>query len=155
MSEIQQKMYIGFHVKYPLFSSRQICNETCISSRDFCKILKFQISWKSVQWEPSCFVRTERETDRRTDMKKLIVAFRNSSNVPTNWIANLLRRCQPEAGTSPRNVEHFQSSISKQTKSLIPYDCGDEIIPRNKILLEEYIVDYQSNNFSLKPSVRL
>jgi hypothetical protein len=35
--------------------------------------LKYQISWKSVQWEPSCFMRT----DGRTDMMNLIVAFRN------------------------------------------------------------------------------
>ena len=36
---------------------------------------KYQISWKSVQWEPSCFMRK----DGRTDMK-LIVAFRNFAN---------------------------------------------------------------------------
>ena len=40
-------------------------------------------------------------------MTKLIVAFRNSSNAPKKGIAKLLRRCQPEAGTSARNVEHF------------------------------------------------
>jgi len=96
---------------------------------------------------------TDKQT--RTDMTKLIVAFRNSANAPKYWIAKLLRRCQPEAGTSSWNVEHVQSSISKQTKSLIPYDCGDEVIPRSKILLEECIVHYQLNNFSLKPSVRL
>jgi len=88
-------------------------------------------------------------------MTKFIVAFNNSENAPKTWIAKLLRRCQSEAGTSPRNVEHFLSSISKQTKSLIPYDCGDEAIPRSKILLEEYIVDNQLNNCSLKPSVWL
>jgi hypothetical protein len=42
MSEILSKMYIVLQVKYPLFLSD--CNETCIFSMDFLKILKYQIS---------------------------------------------------------------------------------------------------------------
>jgi hypothetical protein len=75
LSEIWSKMYIGLHVKHPLFLSD--FNETLILSADFTKILKYQISLESVQWEPSCFVRT----DGRTDMK-LIIAFRNFENAP-------------------------------------------------------------------------
>ena len=30
------------------------------------KILKYQISYKSVQWEPSCFMRTDRRPDAQT-----------------------------------------------------------------------------------------
>ena len=52
------------------------CNGTGILSTDFRKILKYQISWKSVQREQSCSVRT----DRRTDMTKLRVAFSNFVN---------------------------------------------------------------------------
>jgi hypothetical protein len=37
---------------------------------------KYQISWISVQWEPSCF------PCGRTDMKMLIVALRNFANAP-------------------------------------------------------------------------
>jgi Fe-S-cluster formation regulator IscX/YfhJ len=33
-----------------------------------------------MQWEPSCSLRT----DRQTDMKKLIVAFRNFADAPKN-----------------------------------------------------------------------
>ena len=47
---------------------------------DFRKIFKYQIWWKSVDWEPSCSIRT----DGRTDMTKLIVAFRNFANAPKN-----------------------------------------------------------------------
>jgi hypothetical protein len=51
----------------------------------FRKIFKYQISWKSVHWQPSCSMRM----DRRTDMSKLIVAFRKfakatETEVPTH-----------------------------------------------------------------------
>ena len=42
-----KEVYIGLHVKYPLFLSN--FNGTSISSTDFLKILEYQISWKSVQ----------------------------------------------------------------------------------------------------------
>jgi len=51
-----------------------------LSRQIFEKILKNQISWKSVLWEPSCSMRTDGRTDGwtdgQTDMAKLIVAFR-------------------------------------------------------------------------------
>ena len=48
------KMYIGLHVMYPLFLSD--LNETLIFRKisKKKKILKYQISWKSAWWEPSC-----------------------------------------------------------------------------------------------------
>jgi hypothetical protein len=74
-------MYTGLRVKYQLFSSD--FNDTWIFSTHFRKILKYQISLNSVQWEPSCSMRT----DRQTDMMNLIVAFRKFANAPKKaWI---------------------------------------------------------------------
>ena len=52
--------------------------ETWIFWAYFLKILIYQISWKSVHWEPSCSI----GTDRLTDMTKLIVASLNFANAP-------------------------------------------------------------------------
>ena len=50
-------------------------NETWIFSTDFRKILKYKLSWQSYPWEPSCFVRTDIQTNGLTVMIRLIVAF--------------------------------------------------------------------------------
>jgi hypothetical protein len=57
-----QKMYFCLNVKYPLLLPA--FNETWIFPTVFQKILKYQISWKSVQWEPSCSMGTDGRTDR-------------------------------------------------------------------------------------------
>jgi hypothetical protein len=55
-------------------SSRKVnFNETCIFSIDFRKILKYQLSGKSVQWGQSCCMRSE----GWTDTAKLTLDFRN------------------------------------------------------------------------------
>ena len=70
-------MYIDLHVTYKLLSD---VNLTRIFSTYFRIII--DISWKSIQWEPSCSIWTKRQTDRQTDMTELIVAFRNFANAP-------------------------------------------------------------------------
>jgi len=56
-------MYTGLHVKYRLFLLD--ANQTRIFAKDFQKILKYQISWKSALWERSCSMRTDGRTWRR------------------------------------------------------------------------------------------
>ena len=65
MIEIWSEMYIGLHVKFSLLLSD--FHETWFFSTVFekKKILKHQISWKSFQWESSCSMRTDGQTDKR------------------------------------------------------------------------------------------
>jgi hypothetical protein len=64
-------MYIGLHVKCPLFLSG--FNKTWIFVIEFRKIPKYQVSYKSDQWEPNYSMLADGETD----MTKLIVGFHN------------------------------------------------------------------------------
>ena len=66
-------MHIGLYVKYPSFMSD--LKKKLILSTDFRKIQKYQISQKSIQWEPICSMRTE--GDGRTAMSNLTAAFGN------------------------------------------------------------------------------
>jgi hypothetical protein len=61
-------MYIR-QVKYPLFLSE--INETWIFSSDIRKILKYHISLKPVQWEPSCSMRTDRHDETNSRFSQL------------------------------------------------------------------------------------
>jgi len=60
LREILLKKCKSLHVKYPLLLSD--INATSISQIDFLKILKFQIPWRLVPWEPSSSMRTDGQT---------------------------------------------------------------------------------------------
>ena len=77
-------MYMGVHVKHPSIVLES--NKTWIFSKEFRKILKYQISWKFDQWEPSCSMRT----GGQMDLTKLLVAFRNFANAPKTYQVRLL-----------------------------------------------------------------
>ena len=96
-------MYIGLHVQYFLFLSDFNKLEF---SQDFPKVLKYQISWKFIQWELSCSMRITRQMDGQTDMTMVIVAFHNFENMPTNeWNSRIwhLGTVNTVAISSPRH----------------------------------------------------
>ena len=75
-----------------------------LTSRQFFrKILKYQISLKSVNWKQSCFMRI----NGRTDMTKLIVAFRNFAK--SVWILVMTLRLN--------NFSFIQSTFCFSDKS--------------------------------------
>jgi hypothetical protein len=85
-----QKIYIDLHVKCLVFLP--YFNDTRIFSTDFLKIFKYQISWKSIQWELSCSIRTDGRTNGQTDMTKVIIVLRNLANAPKTYIRGLSRK---------------------------------------------------------------
>jgi len=64
MKEICSNIYIGRHVKNPLFLSD--FNETWIFFTCCRNIFKYQIIWKSVHWEPRCSMRADGQTSKTT-----------------------------------------------------------------------------------------
>ena len=98
-------MYIGLHVKYPLFLSD--FNDIWIFSTDIWKILKYQISWISAQWVLSCSMLT----DGRTDMTKQTVIFRNIANAPKRnyFLHQFAQHWQPEFYRSQNQISYCPS----------------------------------------------
>ena len=75
--------YLDLQVKCPIFlpDFNQIWTST-----DFRESPQYQISRKSLQWEPGWYMRMEGRTE---DMTKVVAAFRNDEKAPKNGISPL------------------------------------------------------------------
>ena len=100
-SDILSKMWKHLHAKHPLFLSD--FNQLVPSRQTFEKSsnTKYQISLKSVHWEPVLF-HADGQTGGRTDKAKLIVVFLNFANAPYRL----------------KYLDTFKSSI-RQTKHIL------------------------------------
>jgi len=99
---------------------------------EFVKILKYQISWKSVPWEPSFSMRTEgQRTDRRTNIMKLIVAFSKFTNSPKiedeQNFKGTFYRCELAGGVTLISVPKRSSNTCN--KGILTC-LGQELVPQ-------------------------
>ena len=92
------------------------------SPQIFDKIPKYQISWKSVQRDTSCCMRTVGWRDGHTDTTKLTVAFRN--------FANALKNHTKKWSSTPKTRVHTHTHTHTHTRLLqlnsVPIVGSDE-----------------------------
>ena len=92
--------------------------------RGFSKNTQILISWKAIQWEPSC---TCKQTVRHTIVTNLVVAFLNFAKAPEKWWGwNRTFLFNKEAKLSVRRKiwYHMKSKSNSSDDSLLSWSQG-------------------------------
>ena len=125
-------MYTCLHVMYPLFLSG--FNETWIFSTHFLKLLKYQISWKSVRWKPSCSMRADGQTDRHDEANSLLFFFFcNFANAPKNRICPItvfiVTNLIFNVILTVEGLNHLSLSSWNKSKKLFQFRFCSQLLP--------------------------
>jgi hypothetical protein len=80
------KFYVDLHdgnrYCFPIFLKLGTC------WADFRKVVKYQISLKSIQWEPICSMRTDGQTDRPDEANSIFCYFEQAPKKETILVLN-------------------------------------------------------------------
>ena len=110
-------------------------NVTWIFSTNFRKTLKCQISWESVRWEPSCSMRTDRQTWRSQYpfLAILLTRLSTSSICPRNtrYISQTALHAADNLLAALHNTAHSCSRHGVAT-ALLPSERPGSVIPVSK-----------------------
>jgi hypothetical protein len=116
-------MCIGLHIKYSLFMSE--CNGTWIFWTDFFqKILKYEISWKSVQCEPSS-MRTDQQT-YRSEKSFFAILRKTPKKSPLLYLPSTKRQGHP-ALRFILTVSHDGRRHSPRCYSISPWVSAQKV----------------------------
>jgi len=128
------KMCIGLHVKCPLVFS-DFLMKLEFSRQIFEKIPKYQISWKSVPWVPSCSIRTDDEAKSslfailRTRLTR--VAWQSVSCNWVRWYKELMRNMKPGLRYKSSHSQGYFSYHKRASTESRRYQCMRESHMKN------------------------
>lgn len=108
-------------------------------AKDFWEIHSYQISRKSIHWQPTFSMLTE----RRTNMTKLKVAFLNFSNAPKNEIKRNITA----------NTSHTHCTAYGHTKFGTHLQNGDVIVDGGRVVTPVIIASYHTVRSSARSMV--